>query len=139
MNLRAVWRPVIVDDRLVVLADGVHDERVTLIMADGFAIPGRRRILRMGHVKIYVPHLRITRIDDHDLLGGLEEIDRPYPKRDEAGHARRPAARARRIAYLSGQHFVVVLLQPPFTQGFRFGLVTSPIRYVGCLPTLLGT
>src|SRR5439155_21911826 len=100
-----VWRAVIVDKGLVVEADGIDHQLVALVTADRLAIPGEFWVLRVRDVKIDVPYLLITLKNDRDLLGRLHEVDRREAAvAHEGGNARRPAARARRVADLTGQH-----------------------------------
>src|SRR6266700_7683990 len=64
MELLGVRRAVIVDERLGVLPDGIDDQRIAFIMADGFAEPGGPRTRRMRHIHIDMPHLIVAAPDD---------------------------------------------------------------------------
>src|SRR5258708_27118069 len=76
VQLLRVGRTVIIDEGLRILADGVDHERVALIAADGFAVPGWRQIFRMGRVHVDVSHLLIHLPDHGDLLRRLEKEGR---------------------------------------------------------------
>jgi hypothetical protein len=66
VQLFSMRRAVDVHGQSGVLADGVDDQRVPLIMPDRLAIPGRLRIFRMGNVQVDVTEL--LTVYDHDLL-----------------------------------------------------------------------
>src|SRR5262249_29716968 len=55
-------------------AHGVDDQRVTLIMADGIAVPGWSQLCRMLRVHAHMADLRIVLIEDDDLVRGLQDL-----------------------------------------------------------------
>src|SRR5262249_60810846 len=55
--------------------DGVDDKLAVLVMADGFAEPGRLRILTVFAVEIDPAHLMVALPDHPDLLRRLDEIE----------------------------------------------------------------
>src|SRR5437016_8154403 len=65
----------------------------------------------MRHVKINVANDRSALVDDDDLLGGLDEIER-FDQRisDEPRNTDRPTAFARAKRNLARQHLVIRLL-----------------------------
>src|SRR6516225_11651240 len=67
----------IVGKGLVVHADRVDHEGVAFVMAGGFSVVGGFGIGGMGHVQIDVPRKPVGFTDDHHLLGGLYEEERP--------------------------------------------------------------
>src|SRR5258706_15467442 len=52
-------RQIAVDEGLVVQADGIDDERIAVVAADRFTVPGRLRIGRMRHVEIDMADLKV--------------------------------------------------------------------------------
>jgi len=54
-------------------ADGVDHQLVAIVMAHGFAGPGRLGVRRMCHVHIDMPHLLVMLVDHQDFLGRLDE------------------------------------------------------------------
>src|SRR2546430_4684451 len=61
MKLRRMRCPVIVHKGFVVHTDRIHDQLIPLVMADGFSVPRRFRVLRVRDIKIDVPNLLIAR------------------------------------------------------------------------------
>src|SRR5260370_10263133 len=55
--------------------DGVDDKLAVLVMAEGFAEPGRLGILTVFAVEIDPAHLMVALPDHPDLLRGLDEIE----------------------------------------------------------------
>src|SRR5689334_7142060 len=80
-----------IDLRLVVLSDGIDDERVAaLVVADGLPIPGTARIFRMGHIQIDEASLAISRVEDDDLRGCLQNLNGGAASIQDHGHTRWP-------------------------------------------------
>jgi hypothetical protein len=67
MQFRPVRRAEIVDEGKPVLADGVHDQHIALVMADRFSVPGGFRVGRMRHVHVDMAD-RMIGFRDHDDL-----------------------------------------------------------------------
>src|SRR6266446_9740826 len=108
MDLLRVGRAVIVDKRLVVEADGVDYEFVSLVMADRFAIPRRLRILRVRDVEVDTPRLMVEFAEERDRGGSLQEIQALHARVDgEAWNASRPTSLSRDEWNLPRQHIVV--------------------------------
>src|SRR5208282_5054394 len=92
MHLVGVRRAVIVDEGAVIEPDGVDDQLVPFVMPDRFAIPRRLYMFRMRHVQVHAAGLRVELVDDQDLFGGLDEMNRLAAVVDvQAGNAGRPA------------------------------------------------
>src|SRR4051812_11151229 len=84
----------------------------------------------MRHVEIDATYFGTTLVDDRDLLGGLDEVER-FRQRidDESRNARRIASLARAERHLSGMHLVIGLahfLLGPWLQN-RIAEVRNPI------------
>src|SRR5215471_10802688 len=110
VQLLAMWRPEIIDERLFIEPDRIDHERIAFVVADRLAIPGRLPIGRMGYVEIDMPDLLIIRIDHYDFLRRLDEVERLEAVQMKSGNARRHAERMRRKGKFSGQNLRVVLL-----------------------------
>src|SRR6266545_4977137 len=130
MQLVAMRRAEIVDEGLVVEADGVDHQRVAFVVADGLAIPGWLHMGRMRHIQIDPPHIVVVLMQHPDLLGGLDEEQRLRRRQDEARNAGCPAARRARPHRLAGQHLLVGLLQRVFgkLRQIRIADVGNPKR-----------
>src|SRR6516164_4146938 len=50
------------------LADRVDHQNVALVMAYGLALPGGRRMIRMGHVHAHMAYLMVRKVEQGDLV-----------------------------------------------------------------------
>src|SRR5262245_38172124 len=73
VELLGMRRAPVVDGRLAVQSDGIDDERVAFIVADGFAVPGRLGIRRVLAVHIDAPHGVVALPDQIDHVLRLDE------------------------------------------------------------------
>jgi len=112
VQLVGVRRAVIVDEaqRVVEQRNGIDDQRIAFVVADGFAVPAGLWVFRMRHIQIDVPRLIIAAPDDQNFFGRLDEKD--HRRRNAAEDI--PRGNARRIASLpggegndAGQHLVI--------------------------------
>lgn len=71
-----VWRAKPVDhgNRPDLEPDCVYYQRVTFVVADGIAIPGRRHVTGMRLVQAYATDLMIIVIKDRDLVRLLQQL-----------------------------------------------------------------
>ena len=93
VKLVCVWRQEIVDEGPVVQADRVNHERISLVMANGFSVPGWFHIRRMRRVQIDAADLMVQLQDHEHLFRALDDEQRPeYPAEQKSGNAAWPAA-----------------------------------------------
>src|SRR5215470_2040097 len=93
MELLAVRRLVSVDKGFRVQADGIHDERIALVMADGFSEPGRLHARGVLVRQIDVPHDMVALPDHQDFFRPLHNEERIDAMKIEGRNADWPAPR----------------------------------------------
>src|SRR5258706_8736246 len=112
-------RQIAVDEGLVVQADGIDDERIAVVAADRFTVPGRLRIGRMRHVEIDMADLMVALPGHQNLSWALDDVNGLHAVEHEAWIPARPAALLRAKTGLAGEDIVVALAQSltrPFLQ-----------------------
>src|SRR5262249_46850622 len=106
VHLAGMRRPVIVDERLIVQSNRVDDQRVTLVMAHRFAIPGWRWMRRMFYIQIDAAYPVVIMPDHPDFLGSLDEIQLARVEQ-KSGDTGRPASHFAIEHRFAGKHRVV--------------------------------
>jgi hypothetical protein len=71
MQLRGVEHAVIVDKESLVQPYCVDHQRIALVMADRFAIPGEGRVRRVWDSQMDMPDLRSTLVEERDFARGV--------------------------------------------------------------------
>ncbi len=103
--------------------DGVDHKLAVLVMADGFAEPGRLGIARMRHVQIDAAHFLLALPDDPDLFRRLDEEDGLGREQQLARRAARPTARLRGEGTVAVEHILVVLPHHLFGPRLQIGVL----------------
>src|SRR5258706_12115506 len=101
---------IIVDESLVVEADGIDDERIALVMANRFSVPGGFWIGGMRRIQPDMPLFIVPRKDHRDLPRRLQDEQSAPEQHIEARTPARLAGGTRREGELAGEHLVIVLL-----------------------------
>jgi hypothetical protein len=111
MEVVGVRRPERINNRHLggLQTDGVNDERITLVMADRFPVPGGCRVVRMITVKPNPTHLVIALIDDDDPIVRLHELNL-FEQVYDLWYARRPAGIVRRVDMVSADFGFCIFL-----------------------------
>src|SRR3981081_486022 len=115
-------RAVIVEKSLVVEADSIDDERIALVMADRFSVPGGFWIDGVRGIQPDVPLFIVSRKDHRDLPRRLQDEQSTPEQHVEARNAARLAGGTRREGELPGEHFVIVLLHHIFRPLLQIGV-----------------
>src|SRR5262245_40410475 len=92
----------IVEKRLVGEPGRGDHQLAVRVVADGLAVPGRLDLRGMRNVQVYAPDLAVAQVDNSNLVGSLDEIERLKTGAIDQEHwnARRHTAGARHVAQL---------------------------------------
>jgi hypothetical protein len=82
---------IIVDEGLVVEANGIDDERIAVVVADRLSVPGEFRIGGMRRVQPDMPRFRVPGEDHRDFRGRLQDEQGAPEQQVEARNAGSPA------------------------------------------------
>src|SRR6202035_2403548 len=104
VQLIGMRRAIIVEERLVVEADGIDDKRIVLVTTDRFSVPGGFRIGGVRRIQPDMPYLGVPGEDHRDFRRRLQDEQSTPEQHVEARNAGSLARGTRRGGELARKY-----------------------------------